>query len=314
MRYSFHGKVRLTGQLVDGYVEAETSTEAIDRLADQGIIGVYSVRAEPKQPRNPVLLAGTPEFERALYADAAATKTLKRSGGSRQPALPAPVVQPAPVEPPAPTPIVAAPVATAGVSDGVMLQLVDKLSVLIGQMQKMLDRPVQVVYQQGGPAREGKGKRAPRAVNDAQNSTLRDIFQNNLDLRRSLQKLAETVTPAAEGAGEAVAVNGVAATDGTVAAADAAPAELLSADTAPDGATDATPADEPRPDLLAHHEDEGDEEQPPPGPDGGLTVGADPLPDLELTPLADGSADEAGDELSMHVHELDHARHAQPAA
>ena len=197
VRYSFHGKVRATGQQVDGYVEAETSTEAIDRLADQGIIGVYSVRAEPKQPRNAVLVAGTPEFERALYEQ-------PEPGGKRRRALPAPAAPvhmlppmvPLPAAPaePAPAAVAAAP----GVSDSAMLQLVDKLTILIGQMQKMLDRPAQVIYASGGPAREGKGgggKRAPRAINDAQNSTLRDIFQNNLDLRRSLQKLADTVTP-----------------------------------------------------------------------------------------------------------------------
>ena len=199
MRYSFHGKVRATGQQVDGYVEAETSTEAIDRLADQGIIGVYSVRAEPKTPRNSVLLAGTPEFERAQFESPEPPRQKRR-------ALPAPASAPlppllpvaAPIPEPATPLAVAAVPAGAGVSDAVMGQLVDKLSILIGQMQKFLDRPAQVIYQ-SGPAREGGGKgaakRTSRNISDAQNSTLKDIFQNNLDLRRSLAKLAETVTP-----------------------------------------------------------------------------------------------------------------------
>ena len=308
MRYSFHGKVRATGQQVDGYVEAETSTEAIDRLADQGIIGVYSVRAEPKQPRNPVLLAGTPEFERALYESPDAPGKKRRALPAPQQQylpqpyqpqvpLPAPVAQPAAVEPVA----VAAPV--PGVSDGVMLQLVDKLTTLVGQMQKFLDRPAQVVYQTGGPAREGKGggkRTASRNVSEAQNSTLKDIFLNNLDLRRSLAKVAEAVTPPVDG----VAV-GAAAVDGT--AADA-PVQAT-AEPAAETVAEAGPP------LLAGPSEEAAEgagEEPP--PDGGTPVEAEVIPDFVVPAIAETSADESGDDLSLHVHDEDHSRHAQPAA
>src|ERR1700722_18206784 len=43
--------MRFTGQMVDGFIEATTSMEAIDLLADQGIIGVYTVRPAPAQPK-----------------------------------------------------------------------------------------------------------------------------------------------------------------------------------------------------------------------------------------------------------------------
>ncbi len=281
MRYSFHGKVRATGQLVDGYVEAETSTEAIDRLADQGIIGVYSVRAEPKQPRNAVLVAGTPEFDRALYESDQPTKkrrSLPAPAAVPNQYLPERVPLPPPVQPPpAPEPVAAAPAAGGGVTDSTMLQLVDKLSTLIGQMQKFLDRPAQVVYASGGPARSGGGgggKRAGRAVNEAQNSTLKDIFQNNLDLRRSLAKLAETVAP------EAAPANGTAV-----------------AEASPGGGAD---------------------EEPPPPPSGGAPVEGEPMIEAEVVASAEApfetSGDEASTDLSMHVHDAEHAREAQPAA
>ncbi len=279
MRYSFHGKVRATGQQVDGYVEAETSTEAIDRLADQGIIGVYSVRAEPKQPRNAVLVAGTPEFERALL-ESTETGRLKRRSLPAPTRSPLPLAEqavplPAPVEPPPAA--AAAPV--PGVSDGAMLQLVDKLSILIGQMQKFLDRPAQVIYQTGGGGgREGGGRGGKRPssrnISDAQNSTLKDIFQNNLDLRRSLQKLAETVTPAAE----------VAATNGSVAPS-------------PVGETST--------------------DEPPSPPGGGAPIDAQGSTSFDDAPVASASEvshDDPGHELSMHVLEEEHERHAQPAA
>ena len=296
MRYSFHGKVRATGQQVDGYVEAETSTEAIDRLADQGIIGVYSVRAEPKQPRNPVLLAGTPEFERSQFEDPSAPRNKARK------ALPAPpmavpylpqVPLPAPVATPVPAVAEAAPALAPvpGVSDGVMLQLVDKLGTLIGQMQKFLDRPAQVVYATG-PAREGKGgggKRgaSSRNISDAQNSTLKDIFQNNLDLRRSLQKLADTVTPG---------------TNGSPAAPEPVPEPVAEPFAAPVAEAVADEATAPADDVIT------------------AEVVTAPHDAAELpTPMADHSppdepSTEEGDDIAIHSYDADHARHAQPAA
>ena len=301
MRYSFHGKVRATGQLVDGYVEAETSTEAIDRLADQGIIGVYSVRAEPKQPRNSVLLAGTPEFERNMYDDGEPQRKARR-GLPQQPQPPQVYLPAAPVAapPPPPQPVavaVASPVAPA-VSDPVMVQLVDKLSTLIGQMQKFLDRPAQVVYA-SGPAREGKGgggKRAGRSINEAQNSTLKDIFQNNLDLRRSLAKLAETVTPAA-GAAEA----------GPSAIEMAAPVAAGSAGSE-DAISEPTPADAGAPqvpDVLMA----GGDEEPPPG--GGSAVEQEEMVDAEVISSSTDQSMDDGD-VPLRVHDTDHAH--QPAA
>ena len=273
MRYSFHGKVRSTGQQVDGFVEAETSTEAIDRLADQGIIGVYSVRAEPKQPRNAVLVAGTPEFDRALLESAEPGRQKRRSLPPPPPRFPQPPAELPIIAPPA-APVPAA-VAVPGVSDAVMLQLVDKLSTLVGQMQKFLDRPAQVIYQSGGRG-EGGGKGGKRAatsrnISDAQNSTLRDIFQNNLDLRRSLQKLADTVTPGAAAA----------ATDGSA----AVPASPVAAD-----------------------------EEPPPPPTGGAPVEVGPTLDIDVLPSDERGAEDDGHDLPMLVRDADHQRHAQPAA
>ncbi len=65
MRYSFHGKKRNTGETVDGFIEAANSTEAIDRLADQGIIGVYTVRPDPLPLRNALASGGAASTELA---------------------------------------------------------------------------------------------------------------------------------------------------------------------------------------------------------------------------------------------------------
>ncbi len=196
MRYSFHGKVRATGQQVDGFVEANSSTEAIDRLADQGIIGVYTVRPEAKKPRNAVVLSGQDWVEEEEAPVPAA--------------LPAPVAHLHPVA--APQPRVAAKSTGAPIvppeSPAVLQQLVDQVQMLVAQVEKLLSRPAQVVYQ-SGPARgggDGGGKkRSARIFGDDQNSTLRDIFQNNLDLRRSLEKLANNGSNSAPAAAAAKA-------------------------------------------------------------------------------------------------------------
>ena len=194
MRYSFHGKVRATGQQVDGFVEAANATQAIDRLADQGIIGVYTVRPEAKLPKNAVILSGEadPELEE------------EEQRKQRRPRLDKPHRRPAAVEEPAPVPVAALPAPVpvappaAPVSSGtevVLTQLVDKLGTLLVQVEKLLSRPQQVIYQ-SGPARGGGGgafAKKARTTSDVQNNTLRDIFQTNLDLRQSLEKLASTV-------------------------------------------------------------------------------------------------------------------------
>ena len=297
MRYSFHGKVRATGQQVDGYVEAETSTEAIDRLADQGIIGVYSVRAEPKQPRNPVLLAGTPEFERAQFEDPANAGAKKRKS-LPAPSMPVPYYTPVPMPTPLAPPAAAEPAAVAevpapvpGVSDGVMLQLVEKLGTLIGQMQKFLDRPAQVVYA-SGPAREGRGggggggsRAKSKNVSDDQNSTLRSIFQNNLDLRRSLQKLADTVTPAP---------------NGTPVAAEAPAGDVAVAEAAAES-----------PVVEAAAAEVGFEPEPP--PDGGSSTPE--MIDVEAVAPSQPIDDPVGGDNDLPLRPYDeHARQAQPAA
>jgi hypothetical protein len=158
VRYSFHGKVRATGQTVDGFVEAPNSTAAIDRLADRGIIGVYSVRPAPKPPE---------EAEKPAAQ------------------LPAPPPQPSP-----------APVPAKSDSEVVFTTLVDKLGTLLSQVERLLEKPPQqVIYQTHNsttmtPAREASQRVRRPSPNMASNSTLRDIFLTNLDLRQSLEKLA----------------------------------------------------------------------------------------------------------------------------
>jgi hypothetical protein len=171
-----------------------------------------------------------------------------------------------------------------------MGQLVDKLSILVGQMQKFLDRPAQVIYQQSsGPAREGGkggGKRPSRNISDAQNSTLKDIFQNNLDLRRSLQKLADTVTPAA----------GTPATNGTP--ANGTPTAI------------ATPVEQ---DLTPIDLSTFDAE-PTPSPDAGSPTESQAATDQDVMSSAEAAGEESSHDVSMRVHDGDRSRHAQPAA
>ncbi len=222
MRYSFHGKVRATGQQVDGYVEAPSSSDAIDRLADQGIIGVYSVRPEPRAPQNAVLVTGTKEWAAEEARAVLAEKQGRLPGPARQAApqpqpivvhaLPAPVAPAAPPSPPQivyvpmPTPVAGtAPPAVAGdgASDSILTSLVDKVALLLTQVEKLLSRPAQVVYAAGGGGggtARGGGKKSSKNLSDSQNSTLKDIFATNLALRRSLANL-DTAVGAAPAAG-----------------------------------------------------------------------------------------------------------------
>jgi hypothetical protein len=198
VRYSFHGKVRATGQLVDGFVEASSSSEAIDRLADQGIIGVYTVRPESRSPKNAVILAGQEPHEEESHAEpvahAASNAVGNGAGNGSQPPLTAATIDKA--------------VANAATNPVVLQQLVEQIKVLSAQVEKLLARPAQVVYQSGGAVREGGAakKRSARAMGADQSSTLRDIFQNNLDLRRSLEKLASTSGPTASAPANAAPV------------------------------------------------------------------------------------------------------------
>jgi hypothetical protein len=195
---------------VDGYVEAPNASQAIDRLADRGIIGVYSVRPEPKPPKNAVRLDGEPEPEEA--------KPVAR------------IEAPAPPPPPAP-------VKSEPGAEVVFASLVDKLGTLLVQVEKLLSRPQQqVIYQSAGPARDrgdfGSARIRKPHPNPEGSSTLRDIFQTNLDLRQSLEKLANN-TGTASRMSEAVAKVGEAATRLTDAAVESKVAELKTADADP---------------------------------------------------------------------------------
>jgi hypothetical protein len=194
VRYSFHGKVRATGQQVDGFVEAANATQAIDRLADQGIIGVYTVRPEAKIPKNAVILSGEAAIE--TEEEEPPKRRDRPQKSERRPVADVPA--PVPAALPAPVPVAPPPAPVSTGTEVVLTQLVDKLSTLLVQVEKLLSRPQQVVYQ-SGPARGGGGVsgKKSRVPSDVQNNTLRDIFQTNLDLRQSLEKLASTVNAAA---------------------------------------------------------------------------------------------------------------------
>jgi len=188
---------------VDGYVEAPTASIAIDRLADRGIIGVYSVHPEPKPTKNAVRLDGEPAPE-------------EEKPVAKLEAPPPPPPQPVKIEPG---------------PEVVFASLVDKLGTLLVQVEKLLSRPVpppQVIYQ-SGPARErfaDHGSQRPRKTHNAEgSSTLRDIFQTNLDLRQSLEKLASN-TGTVSRMSEAAARVGDAANRLTDAAVESKVAEL----------------------------------------------------------------------------------------
>jgi len=155
MRYSFHGKRRDTREPVDGYVEAASAIDAIDQLADEGIIGVYSVRQVFPRPKNSISVGG--DLQEAFSDDAAPT------------------------------------------ADTVLTQLVAKMQSLVGEVEKMLSRPAPgPIY----PARVrvADAHRASRAAAEQENAVLREIFQSNLDLRRTAEKLASAASPAPTGA------------------------------------------------------------------------------------------------------------------
>jgi hypothetical protein len=208
VRYSFHGKMRFTGQPVDGFVEAPSSSDAIDRLADQGIIGVYTVRPDPLPQQNAILLSG-PADPGAAMAGAASANPAGFSGLDLSP----------------------------GPGAVVLTQLVDKLTTLVGQVEKILARPM-AVY--SGPVRGDGTAKAKRATgpNEAQNSALRAIFETNLDLRQSLAKLSSATAAVA-----------------TTAATNAAhPAEKNVVVREPHGSRDAreTSGMIPRPSISSH--------------------------------------------------------------
>jgi hypothetical protein len=146
MRYSFHGKKRGTLEPVDGYIEATSAVDAIDQLADEGIIGVQSVRQVTPRKKKSIVLHG--DFEEAVE-EAAGT-------GS------------------APT------------SEIILNQLVAKVAMLVGDVERILSRPAALPAM---PARirVSETKQVSR-FDEQQNSVLRDIFQSNLDLRRSVEK------------------------------------------------------------------------------------------------------------------------------
>jgi hypothetical protein len=223
VRYSFHGKVRTNGQQVDGFVEAANATEAIDRLADRGIIGVYSVRPEARPVKNAVTLSGEAEPEeprqepRRLPSPSSQRSQVVPKRIPPATAKPAVAARPAPqqqIVAPAPAAAepVAAPVAVNPATESALLQMMERLTALMGRVEQALSRPA-VMYQ-AGPVRAGgfsPAKKSGKIPMDVQSSTLHDIFKNNLDLRKSLDKLATTVgTAPAKG----IPVRELAARDG----------------------------------------------------------------------------------------------------
>jgi hypothetical protein len=168
VRYAFHGKVRATGQQVDGFVDAPNSADAIDQLADQGIIGVQTVRPAP-----------LPGHVQAL---------LGHSDGSEN-----------------------------GAPEFVLTQLVDKLTSLVGQVEKILSRPMMI----SGPARSSNASAQRHPANAAQNAALKAIFETNLDLRKSLEKLAHAAASIRPANGSAKADGAPAESSGPMVAAPA---------------------------------------------------------------------------------------------
>jgi hypothetical protein len=135
VRYAYHGKIRATGEAVDGFIEADNSSDAIDQLADEGIIGVQTVRPAPL-PHQKMLVG---------------------------------------------------PDGHAPSAEVVLTNLVDKLTGLVGQVERLLSRPVHVT---GGAPVRGNASAQRHAGNPQQNAALKAIFETNVELRRSLEKLA----------------------------------------------------------------------------------------------------------------------------
>jgi hypothetical protein len=163
MRYSFHGKRRETNEPLDGYIEAASAIDAIDQLADDGIIGVYSVRQVFPRPKNAISLGS--DFEHP-------------AGDSAEPT-----------------------------ADAVLTQLVAKMQSLVGEVEKMLSRPALPALPMH-PARirvadTQRASRAAAAAEQQENSVLREIFQSNMELRRTAEKLASAGPTAPTGTNSA---------------------------------------------------------------------------------------------------------------
>jgi hypothetical protein len=158
MRYGFHGKKRGTLEPIDGYIEANSAIDAIDQLADEGVIGVQTVRQIHTRKPNAISFVG--DFEEAIEA----------SDGSAE-----------------------------STSEAVLNQLVVKMASLVSEVEKILARP-EVPAPAPLPARPNRIRvseiKQPPRFNDQQNSVLSDIFQSNLELRRSFEKQT-SATPTA---------------------------------------------------------------------------------------------------------------------
>jgi hypothetical protein len=201
VRYAFHGKIRATGKPIDGIIDALNSEEAFDKLADQGIIGVQTVRAIPMPARSPAMLPGP---------DQAAGTAQEVSGSA---------------------------------SEIVLTQLVDKLTSLVGQVERLVSRGgVQMV---AGPARNKGATTQRHPASSAQSAALKAIFETNLDLRKSLEKLNH-VTSSFRSSGSSTPSSGTAQAprDGAVhpaAAVSPVPAALRDS-----GSSSAAPPPPPR--------------------------------------------------------------------
>ena len=85
-------------------------------------------------------------------------------------------------------------------TEAMLAQVLERLNALAARVEQALARPMSVTYQsgtvRGGAGANSVAKKSSRIPMEVQSSTLHDIFQNNLDLRKSLDKLASTVGPA----------------------------------------------------------------------------------------------------------------------
>jgi hypothetical protein len=145
MRYAFHGKRRGTLESIDGYIDASTAIDAIDQLADEGIVGVYSVRQIIPRQKSSIILQG--DLEQAVEEAAGPTA--------------APTIE------------------------MILTQLFAKMTTLVTEVEKILSRPAG--FAPAYPARTRVSETKPLSrITEQKGSVLQDIFQSNLDLRRSI--------------------------------------------------------------------------------------------------------------------------------
>ena len=155
MRYAFHGKQRGTLEAIDGYIDASSAIDAIDQLADEGIVGVYSVRQITPRPKTSIILQG--DLEQAVE---------EAAGPTAAPSI-----------------------------EVILTQLFAKMTTLVSEVEKMLSRPAAAGPVYPARTRVSETKQLSR-VTEQKGSVLQDIFQSNLDLRRSIAQAPPAPAPA----------------------------------------------------------------------------------------------------------------------